>query len=289
METFNAVQAGRWLGFTERTVRNMVTRGELQLLSSDPVRFDPRHVDEVLRERQAGVVRELVESRRSAVQLAAETVQVLRPRNEETPLPDRVATRHRLKLSLVPDRAKWMFGTASLNAALVSDGSCRWCKAADFAKVLGSWAPDRYSEGFAALFDQQPCEVCGPGLYGPVLASLVARVHPGRHRPPDARAEAAAAVPPAPRPRPAQPLQADDGKAMVSRRLREVRGRLKDARRRGDTRHALALQQQLQSLTADASVVDGRPVSSRPGTLRCGHALAAGCSCPRRASKRATS
>jgi molybdopterin biosynthesis enzyme len=75
---------------------------------------------------------------------------------------------------------------------------------------------------------------------------------------------------------------------MVQRRLRETRARLVAARRSGDTRYALKLRAMVASLEADAAKVDGRAFSAadRPGTLRCGHELAAGCACPRRASTR---
>lgn len=297
METLNAVQAGRWLGFTERTVRNMINRGELQLVSADPVRLDPRHVDQVLRARQADVVRDLARTHKSAVHLARETAEVLRPPNEDQPLPDRVATRQRLKLSLVPDRAKLMFGTASLNAALVDDGSCRWCTAADFARVLGVWGPERYSEGFRELFGQRPCAACGPRLYGPVMASLSARVHGGAERPSKAAPRPSAAERQAAREyvqqravtAGAKPVD-DDGKALVAAGLRTARARLKDAKRRGDQRAALHLAQVIRGLEMDAAVVDGRTTAAaRPGRLRCGHPLSQDCGCPRRASKRGRS
>lgn len=295
MDTFSAVQAGRWLGFTERTVRNMINRGELRVVSADPIRLDPGHVDEVLRDRQADVTCDLVRMRKSAVQLARETVEVLRPRNESAPLPDRVATHQRLKLSLVPDSAKLMFGTASLTAALADDG-CRWCKAKDFAAWLGTWGPERYSEGFAELFGQAPCAKCGPGLYGPLMDALKARVHPPGVGPSaaavaptaDERARALEWVQRRPVTPAARPVGDDDGRAMVARRRREVQARLTAAKRAGDQRYAIQLRTVLQSLTADASVVDGRAgAAARPGRLRCGHLLSAGCGCPRPSARSA--
>ncbi|MCZ4515694.1 hypothetical protein O3Q52_47830 [Streptomyces sp. ActVer] len=292
MTAFSIAQTARHLGLSDSGVRKMIERQELFLLpGTDSAKLDAEQVETVRLLRREALILDLASKRQTPVTLARDVRERLFPLRDTTVLPQYEAERQRQRLSLVRTEARQLFGVAALTAACVKDG-CRWCSAQDFARILGGWAPDAYSEGFAALFAQEPCEVCGPRLYGAVLASLTARVHPGRQRLPDARAEAAAAaapVPPAPRSEPARPVQRDDGKAMVSQRLRDVRGRLKDARRRGDTHHAMELQQQLQALTADAAVVDGRPTKARPGTLRCGHLLAQNCSCPRVASKRATS
>lgn len=286
MGYLSAVQAGHYLGVAERTVRNMINRGELEVLSADPIRLDVRHVAQVLAIRQEAARSALEQLRISPVYLARETRRKLLRAESGFDTPERAQERRQRRLGMVSPEAKTTFGMAAL-AAVQSDGDgCRWCLSSEFARMLGGWAPEAHGEGFAALFDQEPCEVCGPRLYGAVLASLEARVHPGRHRPPDARAEAAAAVLPAPRPEPAQPLVGDgDGRELVARRLRETRARLKDAKRSGDQKYAIRLQQTLQALTADAARVDGPPVSAKPGVLRCGHLLAAGCACPRRASK----
>lgn len=293
MSTLSAVQVGHYLGVTERTVRNMISRGELEVLSADPIRLDSRHVAEALAVRQQEARLSLDRLRTSPLNLARETREKLHRPYVGVDLPENRKVRRQRQLALLSPTAKTLFGVAALAATQSEDGSCRWCSAALFAKVLGTWAPESYAPAFAELFGQAPCSACGPQLFRAALASLEARVHPGRQRPPDPVAEAVAAatpVVPAPRPQRAEPVQAgDDGKGMVSRRLRDVRGQLKEARRRGDTQHALALQKQLQALTADAARVDGRPVSARPGMLRCGHALAANCACPRRASKRAGS
>lgn len=296
MGYLSAVAAGHYLGVAERTVRNMINRGELQVLSVDPIRLDARHVDEVLRARQADVMRSLVEGRQSAVHLARETRERLRYRPPVgVELPEHKRERQARAMALAPVAAKTVFGMAAMAAAQADDGSCRWCLSQSFAKVLNSWAPEVFSEGFQELFSQAPCERCGPGLYGAVLASLEARVHPGRQRPPDPVAEAVAAervaalacAAEAVRPvAKAQPVQEDDGRGLVAARLRTARARLKDAKRRGDRTYALRLAQTIRGLERDAAVVDGRvTASARPGTLRCGHLLAAGCSCPRRASK----
>jgi hypothetical protein len=298
MDTLSAVQAAHYLGITERGLRKQITRGELTVLSVDPIRLDAGHVDAVLRMRQTDALRDLVRQQKTAVSLARETLTVLYPRDAGTRLPADVAARQRLGLSLVDDRAKVLFGTAALSAALVDDGSCRWCTSAAFARVLRTWAPTSFSEGYKALFGGQlPCEVCGPGLYGSVMAALAAQVHPPGsgpskpHRPPsEAERQAAREWVARHAPAPATPMQGDDdGRALVSLRLRQTRERLKAAKRSGDQAYAIRLTQTLKSLTADASAIDGRAAAAaRPGMLACGHALAAGCSCPRRATKRSS-
>lgn len=294
MTAFTIAQTARHLGVSDSATRKMIGRAELSVLpGADPIRLDAGHVAAVLKLRQMAAVHDLTRRGSTAVRLARETRAVLLPGPRESkPLPDRAATSWNLRMSLVSVEARTLFGVAALTAVGAEDG-CRWCLSSEFARVLGGWAPESYGEGFAVLFGQEPCERCAAGLYGAVLASLQARVHPGRHRPPDARAEAVAAALPAaaaPRPQRAQPMQdVDDGKAMVARRRREVQARLTAAKRAGDQRYALQLRQTLTALTADAARVDGRPAAVRPGKLACGHALAAGCSCPRRASKRSTS
>lgn len=144
------------------------------------------------------------------------------------------------------------------------------------------------------MFDQEPCERCGPGLYGSVLASLRARVHGDAERPSG----------PAPRPSAAEremarewalqrpvtaavkPVGDDDGRALVASALRTARARQKDAKRRGDQAYALQLAKTIRGLEADAALVDGRPSAvSKPGRRWCGHLVAAGCGCPVRGQR----
>lgn len=274
----------------------MIGRQELFTLSgTDPVRLDAEHVETVRLLRRQALLVDLAARRRTPVRLAVEAREVLFPpaSRADANLPQHRAEDQRRRLNLVSTEARQLFGVAALTAACM-DSACRWCSAQDFARVLGGWSPEGFSQGYRELFGQDPCERCGPGLYGSVLASLQARVHPGRVRPPDPVAEAEAAVrvssAVADKPVPvtvAQPVDGDDGKSLVARRRREVQARLTAAKRSGDQRYAIQLRQTLNALTADAARVDGRPVGARPGTLRCGHALAAGCGCPRRASKRA--
>jgi hypothetical protein len=297
MEILTIAQAAKFLGVSDTAARKMIGRQELSVLpGSDPIRLDAGHVEAVLGLRQADAVHDLVRRGSSAVRLARETRAALLKPHESRPLPDRRAASWSLRMSLLQPAARTLFGVASLTAVGSQDG-CRWCRAADFARVLGGWGPTRYGEGFAALFGQEPCEKCGPRLYGSVMESLGVRVRAGGRerpgpRPPLSEAERELAAEWAERravTAAAQPVQADDGKALVARRLRTLRGRLKDARRSGDTKYALKLRAMVAELEKDAARVDGRPAvtaAAAPGRLRCGHALSAGCGCPRRGSVR---
>ncbi len=275
----------------------MIGRSELFTLpGTDPVRLDAEHVETARLLRRESLLLDLTRRRRTPVHLAQDARRVLFPTVLDANLPQYKSEDQRRRLSLVSTDARQLFGVAALTAACTEDG-CRWCTAQKFAEVLGGWAPDAYAEGFRALFDQAPCERCAPGLYGSVMASLAARVRPsgagrseGRVAPTAAEREAAREyVTRRPVTAAAQPRQQnDDGKSLVQRRLREVRAQAKDAKRRGDQAYALKLAATARDLEKDAARVDGGAVtaSARPGTLRCGHALASGCTCPRRASKR---
>lgn len=281
METFTIAQTARHLGISDQGVRKMIGRQELFLLPGfEPARLDAEHVETARLLRREALLLELASKRRTPVTLAQDVRRSLFPPND-TLLPHRVAEHQRRRLSLLPTEARQLFGAAALSAALVQD-KCRWCAAQDFARVLGGWAPTQFSPGFRALFDQDPCAQCAPGLYGAVLASLEARVHPGRHRPPDPVAEAIAAeIPavPAPRPQRAQPVQDDDGgRALVAARLRTARARLKDAKRRNDQAYVLRLAQTVRSLEADAAAVDGRAAAPR-GRKACGTPVGVRCEC----------
>ncbi len=267
MEYLNAVQTARHLGVVERTVRNMVGRGELEVVSADPVRFDPRHVAEVLRVRQASARLELMRARKDPLSVARETRALLDRPYSDVNLPQHRAEDRKRRMALVSQPAKTLFGTAALTAAQSEDGSCRWCKAAEYGRFLGTWAPTAFSPEFRALFGADPCERCGTGLYGTTMAALAARVHPGGERPSAGRTEPAAprmrAEPWRPMreaPAVAQPVQVDDAseRAWLSKRRRQVQARITEAKRRGDRAYEGQLRLQLQALTADAARVDGR-------------------------------
>lgn len=173
-----------------------------------------------------------------------------------------------------------------MKAAMRARGAAR--VAAGLLKV----PEPQYGEVLHALLGD-PCAEDMKRFAGAEMAKLRARVHPGGTPPPVARTEsmkASGSTPPAaPSRTPAQPVQPDDGgRALVAARLRTARARLKDAKRHGDQQYAIKLRAMVAGLEADAAQVDRPPFSAadRPGTLRCGHQLAARCACPRRSSAR---
>lgn len=288
MDDFSAVETARHLGISERGVRQMIARGELTAASVDPVRIGSRHVRLALALQQQEILARLARKRSSAVTLALDVRAKLHPRNPGTALPQYAEADRRRRLSLVSDDARRLFGAAALKAASEPQGSCRWCRAAELVVESPElWAP-RYSGEFAALFASEPCGVCGPGLRRAVLDRLRGDVHPGGKRAsaggrvvPSAAERRLAAQWAARQPRTpaARPVQGDDdGRAMVQRRLQETRSRLKAAKRRGDEKYAIRLQQQLRSLTADAAAVDGRADAPR-GRKACGVPVGVRCEC----------
>ena len=291
MTDFSAAQAARFVGVSERGLRDMMHRGELTAVSVDPVRLDPQHVHLSLLLQQQEILSKLARRRQSPVSLALEVRARLHPKNPGSALPQHAEEDRKRRLGVLPDDGRRLFGLAALEAASLPDGSCRWCLVAEVARrEPGLWAPEEFEESFAALFGGQlPCEVCRPRLYAATMAQLRAHVHAGAVRPPEGRSApspgqrtpapsqpAARAVAAA-----AKPVQGDDGKALVGRRLREVRARLKTARRGGDVQYALRLQRQLQTLTADARLVDGRARSAAgpAGHKGCGTAVGTACRC----------
>lgn len=289
MEELTVADAAAYLGISKEATHKAVRENRLRALpGTDPVRLSHEAVEEFHHLKQAALVASLARNGETPTSVAQKVRRGLF--QSETGLPRPFAAR----LAAMPDAWRSLFTRAELAAACVPDGEgCRWCRCAEFSGFLGL-RPTPYAPAYAALFDQAPCGVCAPGLLKPYMAALAARVHPGRHRPPDARAEAvvaaAAAVPPAPRPQPARPFQGDDdGRALIAAGLRTARTRLKDAKRRNDQAYAIRLRQMIQGLEQDAARVDGRSAvtaaAARPGVLYCGHRLSAGCGCPRRASK----
>lgn len=287
-EELSVADAAKYLDLSKEALHKAVRENRLPALPGEgPARLSLAAVEEFHQLRRVEQIARLARSGETPVSVAAKVRARLHA--AELGMPRSMAE----KLAAMPSDWRALFNRAELAAAGVRDGQgCRWCKAGEFAAFLGA-RPVEYSEAYAELFGGPPCGVCGPGLLRPFMASLAARVRGGAVR----------ASEPVPRPSAAEraraaewasqravtaaarPVQDDDGRAMVARRRREVQARLKDARRRGDTKHALALQQQMQALIADAARVDGR-APSRPGRLACGHLLAAGCGCPRRASVR---
>jgi len=291
MDELSVADAAKYLGLTAEAVHRAVREDRLATLPGEgPARLSLQAVEEFHRLRQASLVASLARRGETPVSTARKVREALF--HSETGLPRSFAS----KLSAMPSDWRSLFSRAELAAACVTDG-CRWCRALDFSRFLGS-RPVEYAPAFAELFGGQPCGTCGPGLLRPYWEALQARVRGGAERPP------AAAVPPSAAERsmarewaqrhPAaaaqKPVGDDDGRALVAAALRTARARLKDAKRRGDQRHVLQMAQTVRALEADAAVVDGRAAAAmRPGRLACGHALAAACSCPRRASARAAS
>lgn len=290
MDEFAAGQAAKWLGITEEAVHKAAREGRLKALSGEgPRRFSRAALEEYHRTRAAGHVAALARSGETPVSAARKVRRALDEKGSGLPRSFEV----RLKAMPVLWRAP--FNRAELAAADVRDG-CRWCRAREFSAVLGL-RPPRFSEALQALFGAPPCGECSTALVRPYLDVLVVRVHAGGRRP----------AGPSPRPSEAErdaarewavrhpvtaaarPVQADDGRALVARRRRQVQERLKAANRAGDAAYAEQLARQMMALRADAAAVDGRQPKSRPGRLRCGHLLAENCACPRRASRRATS
>jgi len=293
MTELSVEQAAHYLGVSDVATYKMIRRRELSALGTDPVRLALVDVQALHQARRVEALSVLERRRRTPVDLAQEVRDRLHPRHlPNSGLPGEAERAQRFRLSVLPSEAKALFGLAALKAAAATTDGCRWCLAAQLAAADGGWAPREYAEAFGVLLGA-PCEVCWPGLRAPVMAALRAEVHAGAVGPSVARTgpvgAPGGAVPPAPVLRAAvRPVGGDDnGRDLVAQRLRETRQKLKAARRRGDARHVASLQQQLRALVADASRVDGRGVSAaaaRPGRLACGHLLAAGCACPRRAS-----
>lgn len=281
----SVVEAADYVGVSERGLRDIIKRGELESLALVDVQA-------LHQARRVEALSVLERRRRTPVDLAREVRDRLHPRHlPSSGLPGEAERAQRFRLSVQSGEAKTLFGLAALKAAAATTDGCRWCLSKQLAAADGGWAPREYAEAFGVLLGA-PCEVCWPGLRAPVMAALRAAVHSGGVGPSVARTgpvgAPGGAVPPVSAPRAAtKPVGDDGGRDLVAGRRREVQARLKAARRRGDARHVASLQRQLRALVADASRVDGGGVASaaRPGTLRCGHLLAAGCACPRRASR----
>lgn len=265
-EDFTAAEAAKWLGVSREAVDLAAREGRLSLVAGGgPRRFSASAVEEYHQGRQAEKVAKLARAGETPVSVARRVRRGLHER--ETGMPRPFAA----KLAAMPDTWRSLFTRAELAAACVPDGEgCRWCRATEFAAVLGL-RPPGYAAAYVELFGGEPCGVCGPALLRPFMESLRSRVYRGRERPseraapPSAEARELARQWALARPvtASAQPRQDDDGKALVARRLRTERERLTAAKRRGDQRRALQLRQTIQGLEADAAVIDGRASRGR--------------------------
>lgn len=283
MDEFTAAEAAKWLDISREAVDLAAREGRLPVSGGDgPRRFSTEALEAYHQARVQEKVAGLARARETPVSVARRVRAALSATDMGMPVPLAV------KLKAVPVDWRSLFTRAELAAACVRDGEgCRWCRAVEFADFRGL-RPLEFSRALRELFGADPCGVCGPVLMAPFMAALAARVHRDGGRPPVARTgpvaaagSTAAAVPSSQRSRPVQRAADDDGRSMVQRRLQQTRARLKDARRRGDTRYALALQKTLQSLVADARVVDGRARSAAgpAGEKRCGTPVGVRCSC----------
>lgn len=288
-EEFSVADAAKYLGLTTEAVHKAVRENRLDALpGTDPVRLSLRAVEDFHQLRRTSLVASLARRGETPVSTARKVRAALH--HNEMGLPRSFSA----KLAAMPVDWRSLFSRAELAAACVTEG-CRWCRAGEFAAFLGA-RPVEYAEAYVELFGSQPCERCRPGLLRPFWEAMRARVHGGAARPSAARVAPSVAEREAARAwvsqravtAAASPVQDDDGRALVGRRLREERARLKAAKRAGDQRLVLQLARTVRALEADAARVDGRvPAAAvRPGRLACGHLLAAGCACPRRASKR---
>lgn len=284
VKSLSVKQAAGRLGLSEWGLRKIIDRGELLPVTQHPVRLAAADVEALRRNRQDEAVARLGVDRLARV---ARDV-----RAQLHPPVSSGAPRGHDALELIPETTKSALGMPLLMAAAMPEGSgCRWCAALTASRLLRVPLRDATmtSEVGLALLGRPEC-ADHRALVRARMDEVAAGVHAGAVRAVDGRTGPVGApgggVAPVSAPRAAvRPVGDDSGRDLVARRLRETRQKLKAARRRGDARHVASLQLQLQRLTADAAVVDGRAAAARkPGVLRCGHALAAGCACPRRAS-----
>lgn len=303
MDEFAAAEAAKWLGISREAVDLAAREGRLPAVAGDgPRRFARMAVEEFHQRKQDALVASLARNGETPTSVAQKVRRGLF--QSETGLPRPFSAR----LAAMPDAWRSLFNKAELAAACVPDGEgCRWCRCAEFSGFLGQ-RPTPYAPVYAALFDQAPCGVCAPRLLKPYMAALEARVHRGAVRPSEAPSPMSAAE----RARvqewalrravtaAAKPVKDDDGgRALVARRLREVRARAKQAKRAGDQKYALRLAQVVRDLEADAARVDGRALTAaartKPrvarfmGAKACGTPVGVSCSChpgPQRRGRR---
>lgn len=281
-------KAASRLGLSKWGTYKLIDRGELQPVVREPIGLSVSDVEALRVRRQASAIERIGPDR--VVHLAKDVRLLLHP-------PAGAAAGGHRALGSMSESAKAVFGMPLLHGAAMPDGAgCRWCAAVVAGKILGVSVRDGQlaSEVGLALLGGPECER-HKVLVRARMTELAARVRPGGECPSGGRSEPSAGKRPAgPSQRTeravtaaAKPVQDDGGRGLVAKRLREVRARQKDARRRGDQTYALRMAQMARDLEADAAVVDGRTAAAaRPGRLRCGHLLSADCVCARRASKR---
>lgn len=272
------------LGHSTWAVYRAIERGELRPVTRDPVQVLASDVESLRLRKQDQAIERIGADR--LLQLARDIRLQLHP-PATSPGP-----RGHKALEGLPERVRAAFSMPLLHGASMPAewSGCRWCAVEMASRMLS--VPVRESTLCSqiglALLDPPEC-ADHKALLRARLGELGARVRAGGVSPSAGRSVPSAGKRPRASQKPvqraaggaAQPVQDDDGRSMVQRRLREVRGRLKAARRAGDIQYALKLQRQIQSLVADASVVDGRARSAAgpAGTKRCGTPVGVRCSC----------
>jgi hypothetical protein len=267
--------AAKRLGVTEWAVRKAVVRGELrELPAAGPARLDADEVARFGRARQAAALERFTAKGTDLVQLAVSVRSFLRPYPGDP----------RGTVSTLGADVVAVFGPAALHAAGVAEPACSWCASVVAAGMLGT-DPPAYGDAMVALLGK-PCARDMERFARTQLDALAVRVHAPTGEVPARRAGALAPQMRAESRRPVreapavvQPIQGDaDGRDLVASRLRETRAKLTAARRAGDRRYEGQLRLALQSLTADASVVDGRTAAPR-GRKACGTPVGVRCEC----------
>lgn len=273
-------KAAAGLGISKWGAYRAIERGDLKVLPGrGPTRVSEAEVERFRRARHAAAVERLKARGADVVELARATRSFLQPHPGDG---------KRTVSMLGPDVVA-VFGAPAVHAASLPAPTCGWCASVVAAQLMHT-DPPPYGKAMLALLGP-PCPRDMQRFAAAEMEALAARVHPGGVRPSGGRAAASGssrpAASPVPRPWPAQPVQDDNGRALVAARLRVARARLKDAKRRNDQAYAIKLRAIVASLEADAAAVDGRAPSAaaRPGRLACGHLLADRCSCPRKGSR----
>lgn len=248
--------AANRLGLSVWGIHKAIDRGELSLVTRSPLQVSAADVEQMRQRRRDEAIDRIGVDRMARV--AADVRAQLHP-----PFGSGAPGGH-AALEKMSERVKAAFGMPLLHAAAMPAGSgCRWCHAENAGRMLR--VPVRQetlsSEFGIALLGGPECER-HRGVVRDRMGQLAGRVHPGRGRPGDGRTGAVAASTAAPsatpRRAPARPVQDDDGRSMVQRRLRESRAQLTAAKRRGDQRRAIQLRTTIQGLEADAAAIDGR-------------------------------
>lgn len=236
------------LGLSRWWVYRLIERGELRPVTRTPVQLNADDV-EALRVRRRDEA--IAAFGGNLERLAADVRLMLHPPA------DSPGRRGHEALPKISEKVKAIFGMPMLHAAaLPDDGPCRWCGAVVAARMLRiPFDQAQLCSGVGlALLGGPRCEEHRRLIRG-LMDGLRAHVHPGKH---PRASETPVTVPMAPTPT-TPPAGPQKPRPSASRASGGWQPRRKTA-----------------------------AAAARPGVLRCGHALAAGCTCPRRASRQAS-